>query len=361
LKIPLSSSPQFEEYAQSWGGVYSVPETDYRGHVYTFERLLIEMWNKETKTIRTNSFSQRFCGHFGFIHDMQPNASAQVVGDVHFCAINLGLIAFNYYMSGEIFICRNITSGIGGRIRCPDKEDLLLCPSKDDLVAQGKRLAQLSHTVNTQRLLAAEYFRHVLLFFTFYHEYYHALWGHCLYLRSLQGLARLYENGPPFGGDWTADFLIYKDIEYMADLAATNTMFAFLCESHETNSAWSKYLTIFEQHRIAVLALTTICIFWHEINKRHGKDALHPNPSARLMNILKIYLEGFQAKYRRRYKIFQRLFAADLVNFMESCPGARRTLASVKEFLGDNTHKEFVMEMFKREYSEIKAYEFLPV
>ena len=361
MKIPLSSSPPFEEYAQSWGGVYSVPETDYRGNSYTFEKLLIEMWNKETTPIRTNSFHQRFCGHFGFINDMQPNAFAQVVGDVHFCAINLGVIAFNYYISGEIFLCRNITSGIGGKIKYPAHEDLILCPPQDDLLAQGKRLAQLSQTANTQRLLAAEYFRHVILFFTFYHEYYHAVWGHCLYLRSLQGVTRLYENGPPLACGQGADFLIYHDIEYLADLAATDTLFAFLCKSHDTKSAWSKYLTIFEQHRIAVLALTTICSFWHEINKKRGKDALHPNPSARLMNILKIYLEGFQAKYRRRYKMFQRLFPVDLFNFMESCPGAGSTLAIEKEFLGDGAHQEFVLNVFKREYLEIKAYEFLPV
>jgi hypothetical protein len=82
LKIPLSSSPPFEEYAQSWGGVYSVPETDYRGDSYTFEKLLIEMWNKETKPIRTNSFHQRFCGHFDFINDMQPNAFAHAIPSV---------------------------------------------------------------------------------------------------------------------------------------------------------------------------------------------------------------------------------------------------------------------------------------
>lgn len=295
----LSSSPKFDEYADSYGGVARARPSDPY-HTGLDEELVIaiNVWREIAGKPRSNPRDEPLVSHFGFVDDARPNAFAEFRGGEHFGGIHSGLLDIFNHLGNEIYVRQCIVDVTSGRPEINPDASLELNPDAETLSAYRQDYPRYTEDVDQENILAARYFRHFALIFALFHEFHHCAFGHCAYADALLGASRLNEYGDARValGTWA----LHKEVEFLADLGAIDLMFWYVDRGSLLNRLYQPVLPAKTQHRIMLLVISVVCALWRRTDSG-GETQKHPDAAQRYIVLSKSYIERLMGRYKIKF------------------------------------------------------------
>ncbi len=245
------------------------------------------LWENLEKSRGPNAQGQSFSNHFGFIECSDPDAFVQFVDGVHYCGLNTGLVRMSFYLADEIVLIRDIFAGLGHRFEHSKQENLDLFPEPEKLREREGLATNALLKASPSRISMRDHFAHLMVTFSIYHEFNHAVSGHSAFLAERKNISRLHEYGSKRMDGLSSE--LHNEVEYTADMGATETMFDYVHRGTLIRRVYKNAPSQGKLHRLFLVVFAVICAQWHRMNQQFGEDGLHPEPAARFVSCLRLY------------------------------------------------------------------------
>jgi hypothetical protein len=358
----LSSSEAFNKYAESWGGVARGAEFSMTMlRLHQEYGLWILMWENLAKSRGPNKLGQAFDTQFGFVENDEPDAFADFVDGSHYCGINTGFVRVAFYLADQVVLLRDVYPGLGGDAIDAATGELALCPTPEQLGESEELFEQSLVRSHVKRLMARDCFAHLLIAFSVYHEFNHAISGHSAFVTQKLGLSRLHEQGSVAEAGLSTE--LHREIEYTADIGAIETLFDYAQRRTALSRLYRHIPSKRMLHRMCLLVLPVLCAQWTLLSRRFGEDGFHPNPAARLATFLRLYESFLCGHYHfGTWRLITKPAAKDLRRVAINCPELVETALSLKNYLQDSEYwaqRSPANVIIKRE--EISDFSFPPL
>lgn len=287
----------FSRYADrlGYGGAFKLLSQDVEPETLLFDIAMMNSMARSVNRVRFALAGRQIRVRSGITLEHDVNGTAELVGGTHFASVTIGCVLASIHAVAVLLSTPILPDFAASRpSRAPPPPLLPSAAQLSDPSLLTEVLIERA-PLDPPRAQVWRYVSHLMFLFALYHEVQHCTLGHVAMLRG-GGRPRLRERGGA-EGPVGVDVARYHAFELTAD----GNAIAGLVHTGANRRDLPTRLGMFEASdadrlRLALLAMSIVMVMWHTLAAGEPKDVLHPPPTHRMLNFLRVVVDELVAQ-----------------------------------------------------------------